>query len=76
MPSQPVLAFHSDIIAGTQQCVASRPAAADRCSHFLDHVSHINWQNRVAHQSSDHTRGLSVRTVWALFWSGLLGDPR
>ena len=22
--------------------------AADRCSHFLDHVSHINWQTCVA----------------------------
>jgi hypothetical protein len=28
--------------------------AADRYSHFLDHVSHINWRNRVAHQLSDH----------------------
>jgi hypothetical protein len=35
--------------------------AADRCSHFLDHVSHIRWQNRVAHQSSDHR---SCRVVW------------
>ena len=32
-------------------------AAADRYSHFLDHVSHIRWQNRVAHQSSDHKLG-------------------
>ena len=24
IPSQPVLAFHSDIIAGIQQCVASK----------------------------------------------------
>jgi hypothetical protein len=31
------------------------PAAADRYSQFLDHVSHIRWQNRVAHQSADHT---------------------
>jgi hypothetical protein len=28
--------------------------AADRCSHFLDHVSHINWQTCVAHLLSDH----------------------
>ena len=26
MPSQPVLAFHSDIIVGIQQCVASKAA--------------------------------------------------
>ena len=27
---------------------------------FLDHVSHIRWQNRVAHQSSDHTARQAV----------------
>jgi len=27
---------------------------ADCCSHFLDHVPHINWQTCVAHQLSDH----------------------
>ena len=28
--------------------------AAERDLKFPDHVSHINWQTRVAHQSSDH----------------------
>ena len=37
----------------TQPCVASRPAAADGYSHSLDHMSHVNWLNHVAHQSSD-----------------------
>jgi hypothetical protein len=27
-------------------------------SHFLGHVSHIRWQNRVVHQSSDHNQCL------------------
>jgi hypothetical protein len=38
-----------------------RPAAADRHSHFLDHVSHINWQTCVAHLLSDHTDGAQAR---------------
>jgi hypothetical protein len=33
-----------------------RLAAADRCSHFLGYASHIDWQNRVAHLLSDHSK--------------------
>ena len=36
--------------------VASHPAAADRYPlSFLDHLSHITWQESVAHHLSDHT---------------------
>ena len=33
---------------------------AERYSHFLDHVSHINWQTCVARRSSDHKVGRSA----------------
>jgi hypothetical protein len=37
------------------RCVASRPAAADRCQQFLGHVLHISCRICVAHQSTNHT---------------------
>ncbi|HEX3959570.1 MAG TPA: hypothetical protein VHZ03_23540 [Trebonia sp.] len=35
--------------------VASKTSGRGRCPQFLGHVSRINWQRSVAHQSADHT---------------------